>query len=151
MSFFTKIKLALQRFMIGRYGPDRLSLVLLWSGLALNLLSSLLSGAAGKAQSALLAFLCLLLMLLGYACYGFSIFRIFSRNLSKRQAEAQRFERFWQKTSTGFRQAVTRFKNRKQYKYFRCPGCKTRLRLPRGKGVVTVTCKCCHTSFTQKA
>ena len=151
MPFFTRIKLALQRFMMGRYGPDRLSLVLLWGGLIVNLISSLLSGVAVKSQSSILSLFCLLLMAVGYGCYFFSIYRIFSRNLAKRQAEAQRFEGFWQRLATSLRQAKNRFKNRKQYKYFRCPCCKTRLRLPRGKGVVTVTCKCCHTSFTQKA
>ena len=55
------------------------------------------------------------------------------------------------RSKTQLRQAKNRFKNRKQYKYFRCPSCKAWLRLPRGKGVVTVTCSRCHTSFTQKS
>ncbi|MBE5777863.1 MAG: hypothetical protein E7331_00870 [Clostridiales bacterium] len=98
-----------------------------------------------------MAILVLVLTICGYASYFFCIFRMFSRNLPKRQEEERRFVSFWERLKTSWRQAVNRFKNRKQYKYFRCPCCKTRLRLPRGRGVVTVTCKCCHTSFTQKA
>ena len=76
---------------------------------------------------------------------------MFSRNLTKRQAENRRFESACARSKTQLRQAKNRFKNRKQYKYFRCPSCKAWLRLPRGKGVVTVTCSRCHTSFTQKS
>jgi hypothetical protein len=151
MSFWERMKQGLRNFMMGRNGPDRLGVALLWAGLALNLLSSLLSGAAAKSGSSILALLVLLMMAAGYGCYFFSIYRMFSRNLYKRQAEESRFVHFWENLKTKWRQALNRFKNRKQYKYFRCPCCKTRLRLPRGKGVVTVTCKCCHTSFTQKA
>ena len=150
MPFFTRIKLALQRFMMGRHGPDRLSLALLWGGLIVNLISSLLSGVAVKNQSTLLSALCLLLMAAGYGMYFFSIYRMFSRNLPKRQAEAQRFDSFWQRLSTGLRQAINRFKNRKQYKYFRCPCCKTRLRLPRGKGRIQITCPRCGQRFGGK-
>lgn len=76
---------------------------------------------------------------------------MFSRNLPKRQAENRWFEASYARAKTQLRQAKNRFKNRKQYKYFRCPSCKAWLRLPRGKGVVTVTCSRCHTSFTQKS
>ena len=73
------------------------------------------------------------------------------RNLDKRRAENRRYVTLMEKKKTERRQAKVRFQNRKKYKYFKCPGCKAWLRLPRGAGVVTVTCSRCHTSFTQKA
>ena len=45
----------------------------------------------------------------------------------------------------------TRLKNRKKYRYFRCPNCHARLRLPRGVGEVTVNCGQCKHSFRKKA
>ena len=79
------------------------------------------------------------------------IFRMFSRNNDKRSAENRRYLAMTERRRTARRQAKARFQNRKKYKYFRCPGCRAWLRLPRGTGVVTVTCSRCHTSFTQKS
>ena len=42
-------------------------------------------------------------------------------------------------------------KNMRKYKYFKCPECHARLRLPRKVGEVTVTCGKCHHAFKQKA
>ena len=91
-----------------------------------------------------------LLNLAGFACYVLCIYRMFSRNLTKRQAENRRFESACARSKTQLRQAKNRFKNRKQYKYFRCPGCRQQLRAPRGRGKILVTCQRCHKQFKQK-
>lgn len=147
MSFWEKIKQALRSFMNGRNGADNLSMALLWTGLICYLLGSIL----GSVQVAAIALLGMLLSLLGFAAYVYCIFRMFSRNLDKRRAENRRYVTMAEKKRTERRQARVRFQNRKTYKYFKCPGCKAWLRLSRGKGVVTITCSRCHTSFTQKA
>ena len=148
MSFWEKIKQSLRRFMMGRNGADNLSVALLWTGLILYLLGSIV----GSIQvSIIFPLLGMLLNLLGFAAYVFCIFRMFSRNLDKRRAENRRYVTMAEKKKTERRQAKVRFQNRKTYKYFKCPGCKAWLRLSRGKGVVTITCSRCHTSFTQKA
>lgn len=146
MSFWQKIKQSFRNFMNGRNGVDQLSMALLWTGLVAYLLGSIL----GSIQNAVFALLGMLLNLAGFACYVYSIFRLFSRNIEKRRAENRRYVTMMEKKSTQRRQAKVRFQNRKKYKYFKCPGCKAWLRLPRGSGVVTVTCSRCHTSFTQK-
>ena len=147
MTFWQKIKQGIRNMMIGRNGADHLSMALLWTGLICYLLGSIL----GSVQVALISLLGLLLNLAGFAAYALCIFRIFSRNLDKRRAENRRYVTLAEKKKTERRQAKVRFQNRKTYKYFKCPGCKAWLRLSRGKGVVTVTCSRCHTSFTQKA
>ena len=147
MSFWEKIKQSFRSFMSGRNGADKLGLALIWTGLICYLLGSILGSVQGATAVALIGSL---LTLAGFAAYVYAIFRMFSRNLEKRREENRRYENRMQRIKTSRRQAATRFKNRKQYKYFRCPGCKAWLRLPRGKGVVTVTCSRCHTSFTQK-
>ena len=133
--------------MTGRSGVDNLSVALLITGLVLSILSTVFASS----ESTVLAIVSTVLNLLGFACDVFCIFRMFSRNVEKRREENRRYLAFTGKITTGVSQAFKRFKLRKQYKYFKCPNCKVRMRLPRGKGVVTVTCKCCKNSFTQKS
>ena len=147
MSFWEKIKQSLRSFMAGRNGADQLSMALLWGGLILYLLGSIVGSVQGSVIWVLLS---LVLSLLGFASYVFCIFRTFSRNRYKRQEENRRYMAYMEKRRTERRQAKVRFQNRKKYKYFKCPGCKAWLRLPRGTGVATITCSRCHTSFTQK-
>ena len=148
MSFFQKIKQSLRSFMNGRNGADHLSMALLWTGLVCYLLGSIIGSIQGSPVWGILG---MLLNTVGFACYIYCIVRMFSRNLDKRRAENRRYVTLMEKKKTERRQAKVRFQNRKKYKYFKCPGCKAWLRLPRGSGVVTVTCSRCHTSFTQKA
>ena len=137
MSFWQKLKQSFRSFMNGRHGADALSAPTLWLGLILYLLGAI-TGLG-------------ILTLLGFAAYVVMIFRMFSRNEDKRAAENRRYLAWKQRVTTKARQARNRFKNRKQYKYFKCPNCHAWLRLPRKAGVVTVTCNRCHSSFTQKA
>ena len=148
MTFWQKIKQAFRSFMYGRNGADHLSMALLWTGLICYLLGGIVGSIA---VSVIFPILGILLNIAGFAAYVFSLFRVFSRNVDKRRAENRRYVTMMEKKKTLRRQAKVRFQNRKTYKYFKCPGCKAWLRLTRGKGVVTVTCSRCHTSFTQKA
>lgn len=146
MKIWDKIKQSFRSFMEGRYGADKLGMTLLWSGLGCYVLGSVVASI----QGAVFSILGSLLTLGGFAIYIFAIYRMFSRNVEKRREENRRYENRVQRSKTRRRQASMRFKNRKQYKYFKCPTCKAWLRLPRGTGVVTVTCSRCHNSFTQK-
>ena len=148
MSFWEKIKQTLRSFMNGRNGVDQLSTALLLGGLLCYLLSSILGSFVGRP---VLAILSMLFSFAGLAAYMLCIYRMFSRNLDKRRAENRRFVAFADRQKKKRTQAANRFKNRRIYKYFKCPGCKAWLRLKRGSGVVTITCSRCHTSFTQKS
>ena len=147
MSFWEKIKQGFRRFMAGRHGADQLSMALLMTGLITLLLGSILGGV----QVAAVSLLGLLLYLAGFVVYVLCIYRMMSRNTEKRNEENRRYMTAMEKSRTQRRQAKVRFQNRKKYKYFKCPGCRAWLRIPRGTGVVTVTCSRCHNSFTQKA
>ena len=137
MSFFQKTRAWLQKIMKGCRGADELSLALLVFGLILTFVSSF-TGIG-------------LLYLVGLASYGFSIFRMFSRKIEKRYAENVKFTTFWRKATGEVKQSFNRLKNVRSYKYFKCPQCRSRLRLPRKVGEVTVTCGKCHHAFKQKA
>ena len=132
-----RIKMSMQRFMMGRHGADQLSLALLVAGIALSLLHSLTGF--------------IVFYLLGMAAYIWGIFRMFSRNEGKRANENLRWVGFWTELKTNIKQFFTRLKNMRKYRYFKCPECKARLRLPRKVGEVTVTCGKCHHQFKQKA
>ena len=137
MSFLDKIKEFTNKLMAGRHGADELSLTLLIVGLALSIIGSLLG----------IGFVSLITLVL----YGFAIYRMFSRDHNKRYQENQKYIALWNKASGSIRQLVTRMKNIRKYKYFKCPECHARLRLPRKVGEVTVTCGKCHHAFKQKA
>ena len=137
MSFLDRLRAGAQRLMLGRHGADEFSLALLICGVALSILGS----ATGL----------IVLDLLGMAAYIYSLFRMFSKNLAKRAAENQGFLGLWTRVASGVRQFFVRLRNMRSYKYFKCPQCHARLRLPRKVGEVTVTCGKCKHAFKQKA
>ena len=134
---WTRIKMALAGFMQGRNGVDNLGWHALWTGLILSLVSSFLGS--------------LLLRLAGNVLYFYALFRMLSRNVVKRQAENTRYVSFMNNWQKEVKQFFLRLKGTKEYKYFRCPGCKNRLRLRRGCGEKHITCPVCKHQFDQKA
>ena len=134
MSFLDKLKMGLNNIMRGRHGADEFSMALLIAGLALSILGSFTRFP--------------LLSILSLALYIYAVFRMFSRNHEKRYAENQKYIAF---THGSLRQFFVRLKNFRKFKYFKCPECHARLRLPRKVGEVTITCGKCHHTFKQKA
>ena len=134
---WTRIKMALAGFMQGRNGVDNLGWHALWTGLILSLVSSFLGS--------------MLLSLAGNVLYFYALFRMLSRNVVKRQAENNRYVSFMNNWQKEVKQFFLRLKGTKEYKYFRCPSCKNRLRLRRGCGEKHITCPVCRHQFDQKA
>ncbi len=124
-----------QRFMMGRYGTDQFSIALLILGLVLSLFGGLFFWGLTLAADVL---------------YIYVLFRFFSRNIPARQRENMAFLKLWQPVKNWFSFQKQRFSQRKQYKYFKCPSCKQRLRAPRGRGEIEVTCQRCHNVFRTK-
>ena len=132
-----KFKDGVRNFMIGRNGADQLSMAMLIAGIVLSLLTAITKLG--------------IFNLLGLIVLILTIFLMFSRNLEKRRAENQKFVNFRANFGTNAKQLMNRLKNMKKYKYFKCPQCGARLRLPRKVGEVTVTCGKCKNQFKQKA
>jgi len=127
----------LSRFMTGRYGPDHL-------GIAMILFSFILS-----VLNAVLGYLPLLFI--SYFVFGLTLFRMLSRNVYRRRAENDKFIRYWWPIRT---RAVRLFKGIRQrwtHKVFRCKSCKNKLRVPRGKGKLQVTCPKCGERVFKKS
>lgn len=134
MGFFTRMQMALARFMTGRNGMDNLAYHALWGSVIFSLLSIFLP--VGLISTVLLVY---------------AVFRMLSRNIGKRQAENARYIQFCEKLGREVRQFFARLKGMKTHKYFRCPSCRNRLRMKRGSGEKTITCPVCRHQFTQKA
>lgn len=137
MSVWEQFKIRLIRFMSGRYGMDALSRALMAAGLSCLVLAFIPALR--------------LLTLPAYALLIWMIFRTYSRNHAKRRAENAWFLAKTKPLASKAKQAVKRLKNSKQFHYYRCPECKTLLKLPRGVGEVTITCRGCGHKFDKKA
>ncbi len=87
---------------------------------------------------------------LALACLIFAIFRFLSKNRARRQAENQQFLKLWQPFARWSGQYLRRVKEFKTHRYFKCPGCSQTLRLPAGKGKITIRCPKCDTTFDKR-
>ena len=123
-----KIGIWLRRFMEGRYGPDKLTSCLLWTSVILMLIGLFIPNATVK----------LVLMVIYYVLWGWSIFRMLSRNTYKRYQENRRFLML-----------LDRIKDR-DHRYFDCPKCRQSVRVPRRKGKIAITCPKCKEKFIRK-
>lgn len=136
MNFFDDLKARLERFMQGRYGLDALSRALLYAALP-----ALLLGALPYLG---------LLSLLAYAMLGWALFRILSTNFTGRRMENEKFLLLSQPARRRATELYNRFKHRDKYAYFSCPKCRAKLRVPKGVGEITVTCKMCGHKFDKR-
>ena len=115
----------------GRYGMDELSKVLFWCGLFLVGVSFVPLG-----------FLSRLFNILGLISLIFSFTRAFSRQYTRREAENKLFLAYRAKLAHEFDARKERFRQRKDFVFFKCPGCGTVIRVPRGKGKIHIACRC---------
>ena len=84
-------------------------------------------------------------------CLGYSYFRIMSRNISKRYYENQQYMRATAGIRSKIKSMIARFNQRKVYKYFTCPECKQKVRVPRGRGKIAIYCPKCRTDFIKRS
>ena len=134
------MKEKLMRFMVGRNGNDQLNLFLYAVDAVLLIAATLVRGQVGRWMWAAV------LALLGYI-----YFRMFSRNLTKRREENGKFLRLFYSIQAGLKIRREKWVQRKDYKFFTCPSCKTTLRVPRGHGKIKIVCRKCGNSFTGKS
>ncbi len=131
--------------MYGRYGNDHLNMAIMLASLAVGVFAMFVGGLVD-----------LVLTLVQFMLLGLWVMRAFSRNISKRREENMAFLRFWTKFKKRFNNfsGVTSFFARlkdREHKYFKCPNCKSRLRVPRGRGMITISCPRCKTKFDKKS
>lgn len=118
----------LRSFSAGRYGTDRLGMVMLCISLVLTIVTGFIKSTA----------VWLVLMVISYSLMVLAIVRMFSRNTYRRYEENRRFL-----------QLFDQIKDR-NHRYFNCPRCRQRVRVPRGKGKISITCPKCREKFVKK-
>ena len=127
----------LRRFMLGRYGTDGLNQFLSIASLVL-LLIAIVSRVS-------------LLTWLGVALLVFCYYRTFSRNISKRTEENYKYYAVKDRIRNMFSGLKDQWDNRRLYHYYRCPQCRQKLRVPRGRGRIQISCPRCGTQFIKKS
>ncbi|MBS7298924.1 MAG: hypothetical protein KIG65_07580 [Eubacteriales bacterium] len=118
-----------QRFMIGRYGFDKLGQALAIASAVLMILSGFL-GSVCVALSYTLLILC--------------IFRILSKNTVYRMNENRKYMELSNKVKAYLK------RDRKYYRYFKCPNCRKITKVPKHKGKIAITCPHCRYEFVKK-
>ena len=132
----------LGQFMYGRNGMDAFGRFLLLLAVVLMLLSTLF------AKVALLSGLFLALEWAALIC---CIWRTFSRDIVKRQQENAAYYEKSRAIRTWCRSLRDRWQQRRDYKFFRCPSCHALLRVPRGRGMLELTCRKCGNRFKRRS
>ena len=127
----------LRNFMIGRYGPDQLNMALIILAIIVGILSNIV-----KLN---------IITLLSYLLLILVIFRMLSRNITARRKENDRSLKLWWPVKQKLRGLFDRAKRSRNYRFFKCPGCRNTLRVPRGKGKIQITCPRCGERFIKRS
>ncbi len=133
---FDQIIIKFKKLMVGRYGNDLLNSDLIIFYLLAFLLRMFVSG--------------ILRTILFGAMWGFLLFylyRFFSTSISTRQEENRSYIELRNKVKSKLR--FSELKDR-DHRYFSCPNCDLRMRVPKGVGKITVDCPKCHHEFTKE-
>ena len=128
-----------RKFMYGRYGGDQLSRALL----VLSFILLILVGFLPRSLS--------ILSVIGYIPTIICIYRMFSKDIYKRRQENYKYLKIETSTTKWIKQKLNLVKGSKTHKYFKCPDCKQRLRVPRGRGNISITCPKCKKIFKAKS
>lgn len=127
------------RLMYGRYGNDQLNIFLTILFWLLWIAEIFIKNQTADSILSTLSLVVLVVM----------IFRLMSRNYGRRHAENEAFLKVAGPVIRWFRQKRCQAKD-KDHAYFKCPTCSQTLRVPRGKGKISITCRNCGTVFEEK-
>ncbi|MDE6956927.1 MAG: zinc-ribbon domain-containing protein [Lachnospiraceae bacterium] len=125
------------RFMYGRYGIDTLGKYMIGAALVTIVFSNIF-------DSSVFAMLSWGLIILAY-------FRMFSRDIYKRSGENQTFLNKTFKMRRWLAVQKNMFSQRKTHHIYHCPGCRQKIRVPKGKGRIEIRCPKCNTTFIKNS
>lgn len=124
-----------RRFMQGRYGVDELSRFLM----VLSIGMIFLGGITGNG----------LLNLISIVFIGIAYVRLLSRNFYRCSTQNQKYLMLRNRVTGRWSSLLKRFRERKIYRFYSCPSCSQKVRIPRGKGKVRITCPKCGAEFSK--
>lgn len=134
---WNKIKDSFTRFMYGRNGVDQLSQFINIVTLVIFIISLFTKWTW------------LYWIAIGLLVYMY--FRIFSKNIPKRSQENQKFCNLRYDLAIKKNNMKKEWEQRKIYRFFRCPMCKQKVRVPKGRGKICITCPKCRQEFVKRS
>lgn len=132
-----RLKERMARFMYGRYGMDQLSRMMNYISFALLVITLFTNSRV--------------LYLLALIGIIYSYYRAFSKNISRRDSENQVYLKLKYDVLRKFNNFKLRMKDKKTHRIFKCPSCSQKIRVPRGKGRISIKCPKCRIEFTRKS
>jgi len=130
------MKEKLTQFMQGRYGNDRLNQFVMIAAIV-SIVISFFGGS--------------LFYLIALALMIYTYFRMLSRNIYKRSAENQWYLKQEMKIKGLLKKNKAAVVQRKTHHIYKCPNCKQKIRVPRGRGKIEIRCQKCGTAFIKKS
>ena len=124
--------------MAGRYGADQLSIALLLFWLFLSIMTRFIKYNQ-------------IIIVVNIALAFFIYYRIFSRNITKRYQENIKFLKYWNPIKNKLKNTIKHIKGARYYRYYKCSNCKQVLRVPKGKGKISITCPKCKLTMIKKS
>lgn len=122
--------------MMGRYGNDQLNRFLMILVLVFFVFSVFGSG---------------FFYLLGLALLIYTYFRMMSKNTYRRSLENNRYLKYEFKVKQFFAARKRDMQQKKTHHIYRCPSCRQKIRVPRGKGKIEIRCPKCSQTFIKKS
>lgn len=89
--------------------------------------------------------------LLTLAVIVYVYFRMLSKNIPGRYRENQAYLRATARFRDWFYRKKNEFAQRKVYHFYRCPKCRQRVRVPKGKGRIAIRCPKCGEEFIKNS
>lgn len=126
----------LRRFMYGRYGYDQLGQFIIGVSLVVTLVGSITNSQ--------------IIVLLSYLILIAGLFRIISKNHKQRRKENDIYLKLMQPIKKKIQKQSQLFIGTKIHKYYNCPQCKQTIRVPKGKGMICISCPKCRTEFQKR-
>lgn len=143
-SFIKNIFEKLRNLLFVANGFDELSRFLLKTGAIVLLLGVILRAP--------------LVSWIGFAIILFFYIRTFSKNKQKYYQQNRTFLRykrqftaFFYHQKTKVQKQKNRWEQRKTHRFYKCPSCGQKIRVPKGRGKISITCPSCSTKFVKKS